>query len=1178
MGSVNWTPIGPSVIAFGQATDNPPVAGRITGIAAGPNSSRVYIGGANGGVWFSSDAGATWAPLDDYATSPMPSSGAEADSLSVGAMAVRFGVSAATDEVYVGTGEGGGAFDAYFGIGIRHSTAGGAPGTWTLEAANLAGMAIYAITVDPDDPALVLAATGAGIYRRPASGSTTSWTQVTAPAFSNAAGPVSSLIVAGTGASKTYYAAFSNDRVYSSSDAATWTALTGVTGGGRVALAAGESDPTAVYALRQDGSLYRLSGTAFQAVTGLPGNVLFPGGQGWYDLAVGVNPTDANQIYLVGDYTFDGSNYALSFWRGAITGGPGSWTFPFNAANAGNPSADSTWIGRNIHPDGHAFCFGLNSSGTAHDPANVWVGSDGGLWHSSQNGDIGTFQPCNTGLAITETTFVAQRADTDAVVFAGTQDNGTVRYLGEEAWTERPQGDGGGLAVDPNNPYQVMRQYVHANLSRSTDGGATYATINFPPITSGTTAQINAQRAESTASAFYSPIAATPSGIAPTLTAYGTNRLWLTQDWGNNWVTLPTRTNPYASATPNATQDVIDNNPVTAVAFGSATRLYAATFQTIWRYDYSGTTWSRTVLPTTGLPAFRTITDMAVADTAEGTVYITLGGAGNAHCWYFDGAGWNAAMPTSVIDVPAHAVVVDPDHTDTVYIGTDVGCWRGTRSGATWTWTILSQGLPEAAIVDLAVHQPFRLLRAATHGRGVWELPLDVTTGTDPDVYLRANYADTGRIINGTRPPQTANGAADPTKPGFKTYMWMSADIKVRRPSLPGLPQLGSPVDYLDYAINIGDYADSTTDIETADSSGNNRIFVEVHNRGLTPVPGSQVRVLLLLTDASLGVAALPANYAAHINSGDTSNWLAGTAWHFADPTTPYHTATGILDVRTPQVTEFDIDLSTLGLPTGHDHVCTAAFVTAGSTDQITATAPDMGTAVLQDKHICWRNLHLVTAGAQPLLGGENYEQDPVTFLADLHNAQQRDTTVDLVVDKTHFPGTVSLMLPKLSLVSPEAACRGFAVEEHNRSDGLARRLFGKLLTQVGDLIEEFGQYFEKSADPLAQINRYETHRRRRLSKLVALDTSRIYLADASASTPYVTGLRIPAGGTITVAITVQAPPSSRPGDRYALDVLQRLTQTGTLIGGSSYVIAVTKPAPRPSARTLMRRRAMATA
>ena len=117
-GSVNWTPIGPSVVSTPWGIVE---AGRMTSITAGPGGTRVYAGPANGGVWFSADGGANWAPLDDYIVSPSLFGGsAEADSLSVGAVAVRFGASAIAYELYVGTGEPNGNYDAYMGTFARY--------------------------------------------------------------------------------------------------------------------------------------------------------------------------------------------------------------------------------------------------------------------------------------------------------------------------------------------------------------------------------------------------------------------------------------------------------------------------------------------------------------------------------------------------------------------------------------------------------------------------------------------------------------------------------------------------------------------------------------------------------------------------------------------------------------------------------------------------------------------------------------------------------------------------------------------------------------------------------------------------------------------------------------------------------------------------------------------------
>src|SRR5262249_18721973 len=156
------------------------------------------------------------------------------------------------------------------------------------------GSGIYGITIDPDDPTLVLAATTQGFFRRPTVAPFTTWTPVTSPAFPAASTAANAITVAGTGASKRYYVAFGDGTVCRSGDATLWTALTGLGGGGRIVLGVAPSDPTIVYAFRADATLARLAGTAFQPVTGLPASAIVPGGQGWYDLAIAVHPTDPN--------------------------------------------------------------------------------------------------------------------------------------------------------------------------------------------------------------------------------------------------------------------------------------------------------------------------------------------------------------------------------------------------------------------------------------------------------------------------------------------------------------------------------------------------------------------------------------------------------------------------------------------------------------------------------------------------------------------------------------------------------------------------------------------------------------------------------------------------------------------------------------------------------------------
>jgi hypothetical protein len=640
------------------------------------------------------------------------------------------------------------------------------------------------------------------------------------------------------------------------------------------------------------------------------------------------------------------------------------------------------------------------------------------------------------------------------------------------------------------------------------------------------------------------------------MVAFGTFRLWLSTDWGLTWVTLPTGTNPYVPATPDLAQDSIDGQMITAIAFASATRLYAGTYKTICRYDKSGTTWTKTVIPTTGLPSpFYYITALAVENATTGTLYAAIG-FGGAHLYYFDGTSWSVAMPTSVVDVPTSAVAVDPANPNVVYVGTDVGCWKGLKSGANWTWTLFSQGLPEAAIMHLAIHPVARLLRAATYGRGAWEIPLDATAGQDPDIYARANYADSGRMFGGSR-GTWLEGALDPTHKGNVLYHWMSADIKVRRTSLAGLPPLGSPVSFLDFAVNIGDYVDTTTQMETGDTAGVDRVFVEVHNRSVvTALPGAQVKVLLLEADASAGLPALPSGFAAHINAGDAGNtWLSGTGWRFVDPTTPYRTLPGILDPRTPQVVEFLLDFSGLGLPSGHDHVCLAAFITTPA-DPITAAVTDLNQATMTDKHIVHRNVHLVAAGSRPIAQGGPWWHEPQTSIIDFHNSGKKDAIVSIVFDREQFPGHLSVMLPKLNdLGNPQLS--GFRVETRSTLEGVIRTAVGEWLEQAGRALERIGERLESDPAEVVVGNRRE----RKLRRLERLDRDHVLIAENTVGKPVMTGVHIPAGGYITAAFTVQAPAAAVPGERFRIDVLQRVGER--LVGGSTYVIAVMKQAPR---------------
>jgi hypothetical protein len=93
-------------------------------------------------------------------------------------------------------------------------------------------------------------------------------------------------------------------------------------------------------------------------------------------------------------------------------------------------------------------------------------------------------------------------------------------------------------------------------------------------------------------------------------------------------------------------------------------------------------------------------------------------GDGGATWQPLKGNGTGQDLP----NVPIHVVRYDPgDSTNaTLYVGTDLGVYRTSDGGA--TWERFGRGMPMVKVTDLFISQTGALMRAATFGRGLWEI------------------------------------------------------------------------------------------------------------------------------------------------------------------------------------------------------------------------------------------------------------------------------------------------------------------------------------------------------------------------------------------------------------------------------------------------------------------------
>jgi hypothetical protein len=886
----NWTPLGPLAVPNGQTYGGARVliSGRVTAIAPHPtNGDRIYIGTSRGGVWRTDDGGQTWAALGD-----------DQPSLAIGALAIGVDV---PQVLYAGTGEGNvqlystafalnSAPGVYLGVGVLRSSDGGT--TWVNNGTALfANHSFYRIAVDQADANHAFAATSRGLCRT-LDGVT--WTALSGgglPAISAAVIACTDVLVdAGDATGNTVYAAFFGSGIYRSTNAlAANPTFTQVTTGlptgsstSRISLKQSASSPAHKYALiaKNDDTflgLYRTSsaaGTTWQLCTDSPTIQLF----GAFTSDVNVDPTTPDVVYVSGVELY-------KCQRNAITN---TWS----VAN----------IGGDIHPDSHTLGF--------HPTLNqrIYSGNDGGFFVSSDGGTTWDDTP-NEGLCLMQYEAIDNHPVSDALVQCGTQDNGTQQYRNSAVHYHSADGDGGYCVISKVNGSNLTHSFF-SNTPRLSTAGGEFGT--YVPVSTG----LNGS------GLFYPPAAISPNSerLAWATTVINIDDAMGNGGWPGSGVALP---------------GIIGR--VSAVSFANDSLIYCATTGgQVYRLDLSGGTWTARVMHAAPLPTAQWIWDVHSLPGDDNTVVVAFSGFGLAdHVWRgtvpASGTATWTAVSGGLPDVPMYALTLAS--TTEWFVGTDIGVFRTTNGGT--SWVNYSQGLPNTAIYDLRRRTGGNLLRAATHGRGLWEIRTDLTSQPLVDLFVRDHVMDAGRAPSGT-----ATAAwKDPTRYvdlDDQCYWWECADIKTDAP--PNWQLQPSEVNYLGFETKLVH--------ESPEAGNQNRVYVQVHNRG--PVAAADVTVKIMVAGASAGLPDLPADFwTAWPNSPGDANWTAVGS--------PQTIAT--LEPLRPTVLEW-----TWTPPVGADtHTCMLVVVDSPS-DPIPTAAKvfDIAQLVTAEKRAGLKNLHVV--------------------------------------------------------------------------------------------------------------------------------------------------------------------------------------------------------------------------
>ena len=633
-----WQSLGPA---------NAPVDGhngKVDAIAFHPtNPDIIFIGGAFG-LWRTTDGGANWTPFtDDY---PL-----------TGVSAVEVSQSNPSTIYFLSSGyyEYGGA-----SLGVFKSTDGG--DSWALTNFNYQTTgSLYGRTmlVDPNDENIVYVATSEGIFK--STDGLNTYTQVST--FSP-----NEMLFNPQNSNKIY--ACRDDFEYSEDGGLTWQTGTGIVpmfSNSSYTMAVTPADTSVVYvAITQGagfGGLYKSTdgGANFNLQSNSPNiygyslSGISAGGQGGYCLALACSPTDANRVFTGGIYLWTSDDGGVNWYTDTYIAG--------------------------THADVQVL---------KYYNGDLWMGNDGGLFKTSDNGNTWTyFQNMQTSLIYR----IAVSEPSPGDLLTGWQDNGTA-YSSGNSWEKVTHGDGFYCLFDYTNNDHRFTSLQYGKFFKSTDGQ------NYNTIVDNDGSGVHSQ------GHFRTKIMHNRTKVNNFL--IGKNHLYESTDGALNWNNLSPI--PYGTFwTKISTFDICQKND---------DYIYVETVGEAFRSDDHGQTWTNI---TTGVdPDSSYISEIIVSPHDSLHIWLCKSGT-NAFSKVYEstdgGDNWtniSAGLP----NLPINFLEYQKGSNNRVFASTLAGIYY--RDDSHPNWEIYGTGLPNCSVNEMTISYETGTFYAPTYGRGVW--------------------------------------------------------------------------------------------------------------------------------------------------------------------------------------------------------------------------------------------------------------------------------------------------------------------------------------------------------------------------------------------------------------------------------------------------------------------------
>jgi photosystem II stability/assembly factor-like uncharacterized protein len=384
-------------------------------------------------------------------------------------------------------------------------------------------------------------------------------------------------------------------------------------------------------------------------------------GQAPRDMAIAVNPYNADEVHIAGILT----------WR-SMDGG-----VTFNAT--------SDWIHYRAWSKGISYCHADVDIMQFVDSI-LYVGTDGGLFRAANTStlDEDYYEDLTSGLGIRQFYKIGISQTNPVIVSGGSQDNGTSVYSTQFGWLDWLGADGMETFIDKSFPEIMYGTSQNGRMYRTFDGGFSYEGIDRPGSGDGN---------------WVTPFEQDPILDDVIYVAY--EQVFRSDYIGFDWVPIsqqfPSKLNHMKIAP--------SNNQV--IYASHQNNLYKTTTGAgIWTQltGFSGNITSIAIHP-------RDPNRVALATNSSDKVYITENG----------GQHW-IPYRMNLPDFSALALVWHDGLLDGLYLGMNYGIYYTDNNLN--EWLPFSNHLPNVIVNELEINYADGRIYAGTYGRGLWSSPL----------------------------------------------------------------------------------------------------------------------------------------------------------------------------------------------------------------------------------------------------------------------------------------------------------------------------------------------------------------------------------------------------------------------------------------------------------------------